>query len=173
MKKLLVLLSFVLTATLGYATKEAGAGTGTAPKPKPIPNYKILTTDSVWKTPANLAKGKPVVLIYFAPDCSHCLKMMYEMQPKLKELAGIQVVMITWSNNHDIRAIKIFKRDFDLKKHPNFTIGTEGYTGVVQRYYEIDTTPYLALYDSNRKWVKAFDKVTKTEEILAALKKLK
>src|SRR4051812_1420828 len=49
----------------------------TVRKPLPIPKYKILTTDSVWATPASLKPGKPVMIVYFSPDCSHCQKMMY------------------------------------------------------------------------------------------------
>lgn len=142
-------------------------------KPRPIPSYRILTTDSVWVTPANLQKGKPVVIIYFSPDCSHCQRMMYEMKPKFTQLQNVQFVMITWSLKWDIRAIKEFRRDYGLKDFKNFTIGTEGYTKNVQDYYEVHTTPYIAMYDSKGKWVKGFDKVPKTEEVVASAKSLK
>ncbi|MES2275180.1 MAG: thioredoxin-like domain-containing protein [Bacteroidota bacterium] len=142
-------------------------------KAKPIPAYRILNADSAWVTPANLAKGKPVVIIYFSPDCSHCQRMMYELKPKLKELQNIEVVMITWSMNYDIRGIKEFRRDYGLKDYHNFTLGTEGYTKKVQDYYEVKTTPFIALYNSNGSWSKYFDKVPKTEDVLAGIKKLK
>lgn len=142
-------------------------------KPKPIPAYRILTTDSVWATPANLKKGAPVMIVYFSPDCSHCQRMMYELKPNMKELSNIRIVMITWSLNYDIRGIREFKRDYGLKDYPNFTIGTEGYTKKVQDYFEIKTTPFIAMYDSKGQWVKYFDKVPETKDILAAAKKLK
>lgn len=146
---------------------------GAPVKPRPIPDYRILTTDSVWVTPAELHKGKPVVIIYFSPDCSHCQRMMYEMKPKFNELKNVQFVMITWSLKWDIRAIKEFRRDYGLKDFANFIIGTEGYTKKVQDYYDVHTTPYIAMYDSKGKWVKGFDKVPKTEDVIAGAKSLK
>ncbi len=103
-------------------------------KPKPIPDYRILTTDSVWVTPANLPKGKPVVIIYFSPDCSHCQRMMYEMKPKFTQLQNVQFVMITWSLKWDIRAIKEFRRDYGLKAFPNFILGTPKKCRIITMY---------------------------------------
>ena len=168
MKRILLLLILIATVSCIQAQKA-----DTAVKPKPIAPFRILTSDSTWFTPANLKKEKPVVIIYFSPDCSHCQRMMYELKPKLNQLKNIQVVMITWSKDYDIRGIREFKRDYDLKKYANFTLGTEGYTMLVQKYYEVKTTPYIAMYNSAHKWVKAFDKVPKTEDVLASAKALK
>ena len=111
------------------------------------------------------------MLIYFSPDCSHCQHMMYEMKPVMKELRNIQVVMITFSNNYDLRGIREFYRDFGLANYPNFLVGTEGYSYVVQRYYSVRTTPYIAIYNHQGKLVKAFDKAPKMEELIEAVKK--
>ena len=71
-----------------------------------------------------------------------------------------------------IKAIQVFARDFDLKKYPNWTVGTEGYTYKVQQYYHLASTPYIAIYDKIGKPVKYIDKDPKVEDILAATKKL-
>jgi thiol-disulfide isomerase/thioredoxin len=185
MKQIVLLLGLVIAAGCTDAQKSANAKIAaaisspvappqadTTHKVKPIAPYRIFTTDSVFVTPANLPKGKPVMIIYFSPDCSHCQRMMYELKPKMKELSHIQVVMITWSANYDIRAIREFKRDYGLKNYPNFTIGSEGYTRLVQNYYNVQTTPFIAMYDSKGKFFKYISKVPKTEDILAAAKKL-
>lgn len=185
MKKILLILSLVIAAgcTDAQKTNKKIAAAIAAPvtaqpqpdtthKVKPIAPYRIMTTDSVFVTPANLPKGKPVMIVYFSPDCSHCQRMMYELKPKLKQLSHIQVVMITWSANYDIRAIREFKRDYGLKTQPNFTIGSEGYTRLVQNYYNVQTTPFIAFYDSKGKFFKYISKVPKTEDILATAKQL-
>jgi thiol-disulfide isomerase/thioredoxin len=135
-----------------------------------IPPYHILTTDSVYVTPANLKKDRPVMIIYFSPDCSHCEHLMHELKPYMTSLKNVQVVMITWVQQ--IKAIQAFSRNFDLKKYPNFTVGTEGYTYVVQKYYHVETTPYIALYDKIGKPARYFDKDPKVEDLVAAAKKL-
>jgi len=111
-----------------------------------------------------------VMVIYFAPDCSHCRNLMSEMKPHMDAFKNVQVVMITFVLQ--LKAIQTFYKDFDLKNYPNFTVGTEGYTYLVQRYYEVKTTPYVAIYDKKGKLVKAFDKAPKVDEMLDEVKKI-
>jgi thioredoxin-related protein len=165
MKKLLFFVGFIIVA--------ACASAQTLPAytpPLTIPPYHILTTDSVYVTPANLKKNKPVMIIYFSPDCSHCQHLMYEMKPKMKDFDHVQVIMVTFVK--EIKAIKTFARDFDLAKYPNFIVGTEGYTYLVQRYYQVATTPYIALYDKSGKLVKYYTKPPAIAELTAEAKKL-
>jgi len=51
-------------------------------------------------------------------------------------------------------------------------VGTEGYTYLVQKYYDVHTTPYIALYDKNHKLVKAWDKAPSVDELADEAKKL-
>jgi len=138
--------------------------------PLTMPPYHILTTDSVYVTPDNLKKHKPVMIIYFAPDCSHCQHLMYEMKPKMRAFKDVQVVMITFVLQ--LKAIQVFYRDFNLVKYPNFTVGTEYPTYKVQQFYQVKTTPYIALYDKNDKLVKAYDKAPTIDELATEVKKL-
>ncbi|WP_159440706.1 TlpA family protein disulfide reductase [Mucilaginibacter sp. OK098] len=162
MKKLVFFLCLIAAVSCSSAQ--------TFTPPPAIPPYKILTSDSVNITPANLKKDKATMIIYFAPDCSHCQHLMFELKPHMKELKNVQVIMITFVQQ--IKAIQVFARDFDLKKYPNWTVGTEGYTYKVQQYYHVATTPYIAIYDKIGKPVKYIDKDPKVEDILAATKKL-
>ena len=163
MKKLFLLFALALTATFSKAQ--------TTPNITNIPPYRICTTDSVYVTPANLKKNKPVVIIYFAPDCGHCQHLMYEMKPKMKEFGDAQIVMITFTDFTMLPAIKTFYNDFGLSKYPNITVGTEGHTYIVQRYYEVETTPYIAVYNRKGKLVKAFAKAPSVDELIATVKK--
>jgi thioredoxin-related protein len=168
MKRILLLLSLIIVSVSCTNAQK----TDSVDKLKPLAPFRILTTDSVYATPASLKKGKPVMIVYFSPDCSHCQHMMYELKPKMALLNKIQVVMVTWSKDYDIRGIREFKRDFGLKNYPNFTIGTEGYTMAVQKYYDVKTTPYIAIYNSKGVFITSFNKPPKTEDILAAVKKV-
>jgi thioredoxin-related protein len=165
MKKLLLIFSLIITAG---CTQAQMLGTATTIPPT-IPPYHILTTDSVYVTPADLPRNKAVMIIYFAPDCSHCHHLINEMKPKMKNFKDVQIVMITFVTQ--LRAIKDFYRDFQLKKYPNITVGTEGYTYLVQKFYQAKTTPYIALYDKNKKLIRAFDKAPNIDELIEAFKK--
>jgi thiol-disulfide isomerase/thioredoxin len=159
MKKLI----FILTLLIG-----AGCSNAQPPPPPVIAPYKILTTKDTYVTPANLQKNKPVMLIYFAPDCSHCQKLITDMKPVMKSFKDIQVVMITFS---DIRMVKSFQSDYGLTAWPNFILGTEGYTYTVQRYYQLKHTPYIAIYDHKGKLVQAYEKVPEIKDLVATVKK--
>ncbi len=110
------------------------------------------------------------MLIYFSPDCPHCQHLTEEMKAKMKELGDTQIVMITWSVNSDIQSIKNFVRDYDLKKYPNITVGTEGLTYAVLNYFHVGTTPYIAIYNSNGKLAKTFDKAPEIDKLVTTVK---
>lgn len=165
MKKLLLFLSLVI-GTLSCKAQNETPGSA-------MPGYKILKTDSTWATPANL-KHQRTMLIYFSPDCPHCQHLTMEMREKMKQFGDTQILMITWSNNYDIRAIKAFVKEYDLKKYPNITIGTEGYTYLIQKYYRIQTTPYIAIFGADGKLSKSFRKAPENvNALIAAVKAAK
>lgn len=162
MRKLLLFFSLVIAAGCSRAQTHDAAGAA-------MPPYRILKTDSTFATPANL-KHKKTLLIYFSPDCPHCQHLTAEIKQKIKQLSDTQIVMITWSNNFDIRAIKDFVRDYGLKKYPNIIVGTEGYTYTVQKYFMIETTPYIAVYNSDKKLVKGYSKAPSIDELIKTVK---
>ncbi len=159
MKKLLLLFSILLTAGCTQAQSNIDK----------IPPYHILSIDSTFLTPANLKKDKPVMIIYFSPDCGHCQRMMYELKPKLKSIANVQIVMITFTR--EIKSVKDFYNTFGLSAYHNIIMGTEGYTYLVQRYYQIKTTPFIAIYNSKGHLVTTFDKAPNANDIISAAKK--
>ncbi len=143
---------------------------------KPIPPYKILTPDSVYATPAKLKKDGPVMIVYFSPDCTHCQHFTEELTDLMKDeqkhhknvLRKTQIVMITWSS---IEGVRVFAKDYELDKYKNITIGTEGYGLLVQKYYQVKTTPYIAVYSKSGKPVQSFKSAPKIADVMAAIKK--
>ena len=70
-----------------------------------------------------------------------------------------------------LKMLKNFYRDFGLAKFPNITVGTEAHTYLVQRYYQVRTTPYIAIYNKKGTLVRAYDKVPAIDNLVAAVKK--
>jgi hypothetical protein len=50
-------------------------------------------------------------------------------------------------------------------------VGTEGHSYVVQKYYQVKTTPYIAVYDRKGNLVKAFEKAPTIDTLIATVKK--
>jgi thiol-disulfide isomerase/thioredoxin len=141
-----------------------------APANKDIPPYKILTSDSVYVTPANLKKNIPVMIMYFAPDCPHCQHMTLELTKHMKEFGNTQIVMISFVNPElQLKALTKFVKDYHLEKYRNIKVGTEVYTYVVQKFYQVRTTPYEAVYNKQHKLVQTFAKIPDVKDLVKAV----
>lgn len=160
MKYLLLALFFFFTSGSVFAQKKA--------IPQEIPPYRILTVpDSTYQTPADLKKNRPVIVIYFAPDCDHCEQFAQSIIRKIKTLRDAQLIFITFAG---YQSTKNFVKKFGLSKYPNITVGTEGYTYTVQRFYRVTITPFTAVYHKSGRLLKTFSKIPKVEDMTALLK---
>ena len=112
---------------------------------KAIPPFKIRLVDGKGYTYKDLKKDKPLILVYFQPDCPECQAFTAALVKKLPSLTDKQIVMITFE---DIKLVQAFDHKYQLSGHPNVRIGSEGYTFVVQKYYQIEHFPIVAVFDT-------------------------
>ena len=131
-----------------------------------IPPFKIRLTNGEGYTYKQLEKNKPVVLIYFSATCEHCKTFTEAMLKRINQLQNKQLVMISYE---DIKEVKAFDDAYKLSNHQNIKIGSEGYTFVVQKYYNIQHFPFVAEFDKYGKLKKIIDWNLKSEEIASQL----
>ena len=125
-------------------------------KTKTIPDFKIMQADSSWFTNKELPKNKPVVIIYFSPECSHCQLTAKEMSASIDKLKGAYFV---WVSYYSVPEIKTFIRNYDLAKYKNFRFGRDPQY-YIPNYYKVKFTPFMAVYDKNGQLVQAFEQGT-------------
>lgn len=118
---------------------------------KPIAPFKIRLVNGEGFTSQQLKKDQPVILVYFSPTCDHCKAFAQALLQRKKALQAKQIVMISYEH---IRDVQQFDNLYHLSAQPNIRIGSEGYTFVVQRYYQIQHFPFVAEYDKTGKLVK-------------------
>lgn len=111
---------------------------------KNIAPFKIEMVNGKQFTYQQLQKNKPVILIYFSPTCDHCKAFIKELLQHEKELASKQIVMVTYV---PIEEVKPFVSDFNLNNYSNIKAGTEGYSFIVRKYYNVERFPFVALYN--------------------------
>ncbi len=131
-----------------------------------IAPFKIRLVNGEGFTYSELKKDKPVILIYFSPTCDHCKTFTAAFLKRINELQSEQIIMIS---NEDIKEVKAFDEEYKLSSYQNIKIGSEGYTLVVQKYYNIQHFPFVAEYDKNNKLKKIISWQLKPEEIAAQL----
>ncbi|TDX00646.1 TlpA family protein disulfide reductase [Dinghuibacter silviterrae] len=121
---------------------------------KTLPSFNILEVDSttIFNT-KKLPSGKPIVLMYFSPDCEHCQHQTEAILSKMDSLKGVRFVMLT---SLPFDKMKNFYFYYKLADYKNITMGRD-YEFFFSRHYGSQYVPYLAIYDRHKKLVKVFD----------------
>ena len=131
-----------------------------------IAPFKIRLTNGQGYTYQQLPQNKPVILIYFSPTCEHCKVFTEKMLKRIDEFKDVQLVMMSYE---DIKEVKSFDDIYKLSNHQNIKVGSEGYTFIVQKYYNIQRFPFVAEYDKYGKLKKIIRGNVKPEEIAAQM----
>ena len=170
MRLIIVLLLSVFSGH--YSTAQTSIATAqpdtSAPYHKTpfIPSFKIQMPDSAWFSKADLQKNKPVLILYFSPDCGHCQLETEELLSKMKELNNLQIVMIT---SRPFADMANFADHYKIKRFPAIKIGTDP-ARFVTTFYDVKFTPFSALYDKNGKLVKVYESGIDMEELAGLVK---
>jgi len=161
MSRKLIFLFFLLSiGNLAFSQSQAAM--------KKIAPFQIRLTNGQQYTSSQLAAG-PVVLIYFSPDCEHCQNFTKDMVKNFNVFVNKQVVMVTFQA---MDMLKPFVAQYNLGSYSNVKVGTEGTSYAVQRYYQIRSFPYIAIYDKSGKLVKTFEGEQPHAEIFKTLKQI-
>ncbi len=160
-KKLNLLALLLLITASAFAQSTFGL--------KKIAPFNIKLTTGQTYTASQMAPG-PAVLIYFSPDCDHCQLFTADLLKNYNVVANKQVVMVTFQ---DMKMVQPFATKYKLSQYPNIKIGTEGMTYGVQRYYQIRSFPYIAIYDKAGNLVKTYEGEQPHAEIFKTLKNVK
>ncbi len=165
MKKLLVL--FIASLSL-YSVHAQQADT-IPPYQKDslhIPAFTVLKVDSTYTNDKAIPKDKPVVIIYFSPECGHCQITADEFSKKMKEMKDIYFV---WVSYYPLPEVKEFARKFNLQQFTNIIIARdENYA--IPSYYRVKFTPFMALYNKEHHLVKTWDQGTDADTLIKLAK---
>ena len=168
MKKCVLSLVFSCLSIIMFAQVDST----TAPYKKVpfVPPFQILLGDSVTTyAKADLPKGKPLLLMLFSPECSHCQHEAEEMVANKNLLNDLQIVMVTF---HPLWQMNEFVSAYKLKELPNLVVGRESYY-MLPSFYAIHNLPFHALYNKDGELITAFEGSAELSKILDAFRKAK
>ncbi len=152
------ILSFILFCWVGLAQPQQVSA-----QPATMPAFKMLLTNNTFYTAADLPKNKPVVLIYFAPDCEHCQELLDAFFKKIDAFKNAQIVLVTFK---PVSELTLFERSYQTAKYPNVKVGTEGNTYYLRLFYNLQTTPFTALFDKKGKLVYSYRKEPPVDDLI-------
>jgi hypothetical protein len=132
-----------------------------------LPDFKIALTNSTYFDGRNIKKAAPVMFVYFLPDCNECENFTKVLLDNIKALQGIQIIMIT---NTSLKEVSQFEQHFNLKRYSNIKVGSEGKTFVFQRQFNIETFPFVALFNNRGSLMATYSFQTSPENLVNKIK---
>lgn len=134
-----------------------------------FPKFSMQLTNGKLFSTKDLSPGKPVIIIYFAPDCEHCQKLMNAFFKRVHDFKKAQVVMVTFKPMNEVND---FEKNYQTVKYPNIKVGIEVPIFFFRTYYNVENTPFTVLYDRRRKLVISYKKETPVDDLIRHLKVL-
>ena len=131
-----------------------------------IPSFTVLQTDSVFINDKKIPKDKPVVIIYFSPECGHCQITADEFSKRMKDMKNIFFV---WVSYYPLPEIKEFAKKFNLQQFNNIIIGRDpNYT--IPSYFRVKFTPFMGVYNKEHHLIQTYQQGTEADTLINLLK---
>lgn len=133
---------------------------------KTLPEFSLQMPDSTtWINTKDISTGQPAVFFIFSAHCPYCKSQLSKIVDNMESLKKLPIYMVT---QESFPEMKTFYDINQLNKYPNIKVGrdTAGFFG---DYMNVKGIPFLALYDKNKRLVRAFSGPTSTQLIKAIL----
>jgi len=134
-----------------------------------LPDFKMKLTNRTIFSSSQLSHQKPVILIYFAPDCEHCQALMKQIFSQVNTFKNTQMVLVTFE---PVQVLPPFEKEFQTAKYSNIKVGSEVQPLFLQKYYQLQHTPFTALFDKHGKLVVSYKDFTPLNDLIKKLKAL-
>lgn len=154
----LLFLSFKITSKLNHK-KEI------AERTKVLPHFSFINLEGKVFTQHNL-KNKPIIFVYFNSDCNYCQSEASKIEEKLQDFKNVQLLFVSFEEKEGI--VK-FAKQYKLDNQDNIVF-LEDRKGEFSKLFDVNSIPYIVVYNKNGKFLKKFKGITKTDDILKVLK---
>lgn len=135
-----------------------------------VPPFRMMMANNKVFKAEDFPMGKPILIIYFSPECEDCHVFIEGMLNRAGDFKGVSIAMVTYMTG-DVVSKYVVKNSLNM--YPNIYVGTEGNTLFLKNYYNIITFPYVVLYDKNGNLiVKYTTKQVDLNDLVSRIKKL-
>jgi hypothetical protein len=135
-----------------------------------VPPFRIMQANGKFFKAEDLPVGKPILIIYFSPDCEDCHAFIEGMLNRIYDFKNVSIAMVTYLTGD---AVSKYIVKNSLNMYTNIYVGTEGNTLFLKNYYNIVTFPFVALYSKEGDLiVKYTSKQVDLDDLAQRIKKL-
>jgi thioredoxin-related protein len=163
--------SFLFILLIGFLSASAQVDSTKMPPYKrfpSVPPIQILLSDSsTIFTKAQIPADKPVLVIVFSPDCSHCQHETEELIAHRDELKDVEIIMITM---HPLWMMKDFITRYQLTSFPNMVVGKDIYY-ISPGFFDMHNIPFMAMYNKKGDLIMGFEGSLGIEKVIETFRK--
>ena len=134
-----------------------------------VPPFQIIQSNGKVFKAENLPMDKPIIIVYFSPDCEECQKFTEELLKRMNDFSKASIAMVTYLPVADVTQ---FVSKYNLNNYPNIFVGTEGTSFFLRGYYKITKFPFTALYNKNGDLIKIYVREENLNDLSHRLKDL-
>jgi thiol-disulfide isomerase/thioredoxin len=95
------------------------SGKGLAQALDKLPPFRMALSNGRFFQASDIPPGRPVLLIYFAPDCDHCRTLMNAFFKQAADFRAAEVVMVSFKPLSELAA---FERAYQTARYPNIQL---------------------------------------------------
>lgn len=131
-----------------------------------VPFFKMMMTDSSFFYKDDLKKKRPTVIIYFSPECEHCIHFTELLLERIAEFKKTQFVMIS---PLPLSKVKEFYIAHHIENYPNIKMGKDDLY-FFGNYFQARYIPFIAAYNSKGELIRGWEGGTTINTLLEAIK---
>lgn len=135
-----------------------------------LPPFQMLLSNGKVFKAQHLPMGKPIIMVYFSPNCEHCETVTKQLVNNQAVLKKASIAMITYLSITDVNR---FVKKFTLNQFDNIYVGTEGNSFFVRNYYKIKEMPFVALHNKNGDFIQSYSKEIDIKNLIKKVQSLK
>jgi len=131
-----------------------------------LPSFQMLLMDSITLfDPGQVPEGKPIVVMYFRPNCPHCQEETKTFVKNIEDLKTVRIYMLAGA---DFKDLKEFYQSYHLDQYQNITVGKD-YEHSFARVFRPKAVPYMAIYNTKKNLVRVYYGEVKIHALLDAV----
>ncbi|MCH3883484.1 TlpA family protein disulfide reductase [Tenacibaculum aquimarinum] len=168
-KKIKLFILFLLVCILGFLgykiTRKLNHKKEVVERIKTTPSFSFKTIENLVYTEKDLP-NVPVVFVYFNSECEFCKTEASKIQSRLTDFKNVQLVFVSFEKKETIES---FASVYKLDNQEN-VLFLEDKKGLFSEIFDVNSIPYIVVYNKDKELLKKFKGATKVDDILAVLK---
>ncbi|MDF2192606.1 hypothetical protein [Paraflavitalea sp. CAU 1676] len=135
---------------------------------KPLPSFQLLMTDGKSHLHTkDIPTNSAFVMILIGPQCPYSKAQIEEITKNISYLSDIPFYVFT---PYPYLEMKQFDLRYQLSKYKNIHVGIDS-SNFYGDYMGVFAVPFIAIYDKNKKLIKAYEGKTSARTIVELVNK--